>query len=121
MGDFSAMTVAQHVVARSSSPYVPFVQSPINPSLDAREKNDLSKLKVRIASSMHFFSDGQFTLILVLTSYLSLKICCIYSGIRSMLTKFPNAELKKGSRDFFLLCFSVKMILSTLLVMKPTS
>lgn len=62
MGDSSAMTVTQHMVTRS--PYVPSVQSQINPFLDAGKKNDLSKLKVRIASSVHFFSDRQFTLIL---------------------------------------------------------
>lgn len=36
----------------------------------------------------------------VLISYLSLKICWIYSVIYCMVTKFPNAELRKGSRDF---------------------
>lgn len=49
MGDNSAIAVAQYVMTYSSSPYVPSVQSPIHPFLDARKKNDLSKLKVRIA------------------------------------------------------------------------
>lgn len=108
------------MVTCSSSPYVSSVQSPINPFLDARKKNDLSKLKVKIANSMHFFSDGQFTLILLSLFLIYLLICCICSVIFCMLTKFPNAELKKGSRDF-VSHFSVKMILSTILVMKPIS
>lgn len=45
VGNSSAMTVAQHVATFSSFPYVPSVQSPINPFLDARKKNDLSKLQ----------------------------------------------------------------------------
>lgn len=44
MGNSSAMTVAQHVVTCFFSPYVPSLQCPINPFLDARKKNDLSKL-----------------------------------------------------------------------------
>lgn len=45
VGNSSAMTVAQHVVTCSSFPYAPSVQYPINPFLDARKKNDLSKLQ----------------------------------------------------------------------------
>lgn len=64
--DFSAMAVA-HVGTCFPSPYV----SSSNPFLDARKKNDLSELKANIANSVHFFGDGQFTLI-------PLSLCLIY-------------------------------------------